>query len=272
MTAPQGLEALSATVWRDLELLDHHSPSWVRSREGVFDVVIVGGGQSGLGAAFGLMREKVGNILVVDENPAGLEGPWVTYARMITLRTPKQLTSIDFGMPSLTFRAWFEAQHGAAAWAALDKIPRADWMAYLRWYREVLQIPLRNETRVTLIEPLEDGLFRLSLEGGGELLARKVVLATGTRRTSSRRTCRKTAGPTPRSRSTTGRSPASGSPFSAAARRPSTTPSTLWPPVSPRRMCSSAGLSCRRSTRSATWSRPGSFATTPASMTPPSTR
>ena len=179
MTAPQGLEALSATVWRDLELLDHHSPSWVRSREGVFDVVIVGGGQSGLGAAFGLMREKVGNILVVDENPAGLEGPWVTYARMITLRTPKQLTSIDFGMPSLTFRAWFEAQHGAAAWAALDKIPRADWMAYLRWYREVLQIPLRNETRVTLIEPLEDGLFRLSLEGGGELLARKVVLATG---------------------------------------------------------------------------------------------
>ena len=179
MTAPQGLEALSATVWRDLELLDHHSPSWVRSREGVFDVVIVGGGQSGLGAAFGLMREKVRNILVVDENPAGLEGPWVTYARMITLRTPKQLTSIDFGMPSLTFRAWFEAQHGAAAWAALDKIPRADWMAYLRWYREVLQIPLRNETRVTLIEPLEDGLFRLSLEGGGDLLARKVVLATG---------------------------------------------------------------------------------------------
>ena len=179
MTAPQGLEALSATVWRDLELLDHHSPSWVRSREGVFDVVIVGGGQSGLGAAFGLMREKVGNILVVDENPAGLEGPWVTYARMITLRTPKQLTSIDFGMPSLTFRAWFEAQHGAAAWAALDKIPRADWMAYLRWYREVLQIPLRNETRVTLIEPRQDGLFRLNLEGGGDLLARKVVLATG---------------------------------------------------------------------------------------------
>ena len=179
MTAPQGLEALSATVWRDLELLDHHSPSWVRSREGVFDVVIVGGGQSGLGAAFGLMREKVRNILVVDENPAGLEGPWVTYARMITLRTPKQLTSIDFGMPSLTFRAWFEAQHGAAAWAALDKIPRADWMAYLRWYREVLQIPLRNETRVTLIEPRQDGLFRLSLEGGGDLMARKVVLATG---------------------------------------------------------------------------------------------
>ena len=179
MTAPQGLEALSATVWRDLELLDHHSPSWVRSREGVFDVVIVGGGQSGLGAAFGLMREKVRNILVVDENPAGLEGPWVTYARMITLRTPKQLTSIDFGMPSLTFRAWFEAQHGAAAWAALDKIPRADWMAYLRWYREVLQIPLRNETRVTLIEPRQDGLFRLNLEGGGDLLARKVVLATG---------------------------------------------------------------------------------------------
>jgi cation diffusion facilitator CzcD-associated flavoprotein CzcO len=179
MTVPQALEDLSAAVRRDLDLLDFHSPGWVRSRDGVFDVVIVGGGQSGLGAAFGLMREKVRNIVVVDENPAGLEGPWVTYARMITLRTPKQLTSIDFGVPSLTFRAWFEAQHGALAWAALDKIPRADWMAYLRWYREVLEIPARNGVLVTLIEPLGDGSFRLNLEDGGELLARKVVLATG---------------------------------------------------------------------------------------------
>jgi hypothetical protein len=34
----------------------------------------------------------VTNVLVLDENPAGLEGPWVTYARMVTLRTNKALT------------------------------------------------------------------------------------------------------------------------------------------------------------------------------------
>lgn len=177
--APIGLEALNAAVRRDLERLDYFSASWVRSREGVFDVVIVGAGQSGLGAAFGLMREKVRNILVVDENPPGFEGPWATYARMITLRTPKHLTGVDFGVGALTFRAWWEAQHGAAGWDALDKIPRGEWMAYLRWFREVLDIPVRNRAKVRLIELLQDGVRRLRLDGDETILARKVVLATG---------------------------------------------------------------------------------------------
>jgi cation diffusion facilitator CzcD-associated flavoprotein CzcO len=99
---------------------------------------------------------------------------------MVTLRTPKHLTSIDLGLPSLTFRAWWEAQHGAQGWDALDKIPREDWMAYLRWYRRVLGIPVRNETRLQRIEPLPgSGLHRLHLESGQVLLARKVILATG---------------------------------------------------------------------------------------------
>ncbi|MCG0041217.1 FAD-dependent oxidoreductase, partial [Escherichia coli] len=76
----------------------------------------------------GLLRERVANILVLDENRSGSEGPWETYARMITLRTPKNLTSIDLGMPSLTFQAWWEAQFGSEGWEALDKIPRGDWM------------------------------------------------------------------------------------------------------------------------------------------------
>jgi len=173
------LTALAAEVGRDLERLDYFSPGWVRSRDGVFDVVIVGGGQSGLGAAFGLLRERVRNILVVDENPAGFEGPWDTYARMITLRTPKHLTGIDLGVGALTCRAWWEAQYGSAAWGALDKIPRGAWMAYLRWFREVLGIPVRNDAMVRLIEPQEGAVHRLTLEGGETLLARKVVLATG---------------------------------------------------------------------------------------------
>lgn len=187
--AEAALARLTETVRRDLECLDYPSGQWVRPRrrgsgQRVYDVVVVGAGQSGLTAAFGLLREHIENILVIDENPEGMEGPWTTYARMVTLRTPKYLTGPDLGVASLTFRAWWEAQFGQAAWDALDKIPREEWMRYLGWYRRALRIPVSNETRLTLIEPLEPELFRLQVGGagapeGGCLLARKVVLATG---------------------------------------------------------------------------------------------
>ncbi|CAM4449171.1 NAD(P)-binding domain-containing protein [Paenibacillus typhae] len=181
------LEALNERVKTDLSYLAYGGADWVRPLEHpeghVYDVVIVGGGQSGLGAAFGLLRERISNILVIDENKEGLEGPWETYARMVTLRTPKHLTSIDLGIPSLTFRAWWEAQSGPGAWEAVDKIPRGDWMNYLRWYRSVLNLPVINEVTLKLIEPGGNGIHRLHIAGAGApsevLLARKVVLATG---------------------------------------------------------------------------------------------
>jgi hypothetical protein len=129
------------------------------------------------------MRERVSNILVIDENTEGLEGPWETYARMVTLRTPKHLTSIDLGVPSLTFRSWWEAQVGPEGWKEVDKIPRGDWMNYLRWYRKVLNLPVLNEIKLKQIEPSKKGIYRLHIEGSGApasvLLARKVILATG---------------------------------------------------------------------------------------------
>ncbi len=185
MTAPNaiGLRSLEAELKRQLVLIGFSGADWTRPRvhpDGhVYDVVIVGGGQSGLAAAFGLLRERVSNILVIDENPAGDEGPWNTYARMLTLRTPKSLNPIDFGVPALSHRAWWEAQHGAAGWAALERIARGDWMDYLRWYRRVLALPVRNDTRLELVEPLGDGRHRLQLAGQAPLLARKVVMATG---------------------------------------------------------------------------------------------
>lgn len=177
------LAALEQEVARDLDRLQFGGPGWTVPRHHaqgpVYDVVIVGGGQGGLGAAFGLLRERVPNILVIDENEAGYEGPWDSYARMATLRTPKGLTGIDLGIPSLTFRAFWEAQHGPDGWERLGRIARLDWMAYLRWYRRVLRLPVRNGARLTLVEPLADGLFQLHLEAGAPLTARRVVLATG---------------------------------------------------------------------------------------------
>ncbi|WP_046176343.1 NAD(P)-binding domain-containing protein [Domibacillus indicus] len=180
------LDTLTERIKTDLSYLAFGGPDWSKPLthpDGhVYDVIIVGGGQSGLGAAFGLLRERVSNILVIDENSEGFEGPWVTYARMMTLRTPKHLTSIDLGIPSLTFRSWWEAQHGAEGWETIDKIPRSEWMNYLRWYRKVLNLPVVNEVKLKLIEPL-GGLYRLHIEGAGAssplLLARKVILATG---------------------------------------------------------------------------------------------
>ncbi|WP_455675934.1 FAD/NAD(P)-binding protein [Pradoshia sp.] len=182
------LEALHKRVQLDLSYLAFGGPDWVRpanhSDGHLYDVIIVGGGQSGLGAAFALLRERVSNILIIDENPEGYEGPWDTYARMRTLRTPKHLNSIDLGVPSLTFRAWLEAQHGSESWDELDKIPRTEWMSYLRWFRSTLSLPVLNEVKLRLIEPEPElGLHRLSIEGNGaesnHLLARKVILATG---------------------------------------------------------------------------------------------
>jgi cation diffusion facilitator CzcD-associated flavoprotein CzcO len=103
---------------------------------------------------------------------------------METLRSPKQLAGPALGIPSLTFRAWFEAQWGRDAWDALDKIPRLQWMDYLRWYRRVLALPVKNGHRVTDIAPRADGLVELELETTSEqptlrAFARHVVIATG---------------------------------------------------------------------------------------------
>ena len=120
---PATLEALEARLRCDLAYLNYPPKSWVKPRtpnceDESFDVVVIGGGMVGLASAFALMRNGITNIVVVDAAANGQEGPWVTTARMRTLRSPKILLGPAMGMASLTFRAWFVAQHGGAAWDA----------------------------------------------------------------------------------------------------------------------------------------------------------
>jgi hypothetical protein len=148
----------------------------------VLDCALIGGGQFGLTIAFGLARERVARVQVFDANPPGQAGPWMTFARMDMLRTPKNVGGHELGIPSLSFRAWYEAQYGCAGWEQLDRIPRPLWMAYLNWYRETLGLAVQSETRLTALDPLGDELFILTLEHCGAtqtVLARTVVLATG---------------------------------------------------------------------------------------------
>ena len=188
---PVGLEALEARLADELAFLQLPAPRWtpvrVRRGEPVVDVAIIGAGMTGLACAAALVQRGV-SVVAYDEAPAGLEGPWATTARMETLRSPKQLAGPALGIPSLTFRAWFEAQFGRDEWDALEKIPRLQWMDYLRWYRRVLALPVLNGHRVTDLAPHGDdegrdgGLVELHLEAGGRAtrtFARRVVLATG---------------------------------------------------------------------------------------------
>jgi FAD-dependent urate hydroxylase len=180
------LDALAAQIHADLGKTVHPSASWLTPIIGpdgrpALDVLIVGGGQSGLATAFALKRSQVTNILVLDKAEEGREGPWLTYARMPTLRSPKDFTGPDLDIPCLTYQSWHEAKFGDRSWRDLDLIPREYWADYLAWYRKVLDLPVRNGSEVTDIAPA-DGLLQVTVRNGtGEetLYARKIALATG---------------------------------------------------------------------------------------------
>ncbi len=164
----------------------HPRLDWMPERrtaagERLLDVLIVGAGQGGLATAFELRRQRVRNVVVVDRAVRGREGVWRTYARMPELRSPKDYSGPDLGVASLTYEAWHLARHGRTDWEAVPLIRAADWADYLDWYRETLDLPVRNEVALVRIEPAPDHL-RAHLEtptGGQVLPCRKIVLATG---------------------------------------------------------------------------------------------
>ena len=144
----------------------------------MIDVLVIGAGMCGIAAAAALIFKGVRNIAVVDASADGREGPWMTYARMQTLRSPKHLPGPALGIPSLTFRAWFEATHGLPAWDALYKIPNDVWQDYLTWLKHALALPVRNGVAVERLTPA-DGHVAAWLSDGGTVHARRVVVATG---------------------------------------------------------------------------------------------
>ena len=188
LTRLASLDDLEARLAQDLQWLCLPPAGWSPRRTidgaAVTDVLIVGGGMCGLAAAGALKLLGVDNMRIVDKAPLGTEGPWITFARMETLRSPKDLTGPCLGLPALTFRAWYEAQFGTDAWQSLDKIPRVQWMDYLVWYRRVLGLEIESETTVLAIRPATpaNSVLEVTLAtptGEERVLARHVVLATG---------------------------------------------------------------------------------------------
>ena len=184
MGGADGLERLEASLARDFERLNHPPADWVPPCPGpdgrrMVDVAVAGAGMCGLAAAFALRRLGVSNLRHVDRSPEGREGPWLTCARMETLRSPKHLTGPVLGIAGLTFRAWWMAQ--GHDWDALGRIPRTVWADYLGWYRRVTGAKVGNEVEVVSVEPGPAAVrVRLAGADGAETVhARRVVLATG---------------------------------------------------------------------------------------------
>jgi cation diffusion facilitator CzcD-associated flavoprotein CzcO len=183
---PASLAELEARLAHDLVRLQMPAKEWVPARAHptfgpMLDVAIVGAGMAGLAAAYALKCLGVRRMAIFDRLSAGIEGPWVGYARMETLRSPKELAGPALGFSNLTFRAWFEAQFGADAWERLGKIPRVQWMDYLRWYRRVLDVSIENDAELVDLAGDGDGvvLTLRSAQGTRQVAARRVVLATG---------------------------------------------------------------------------------------------
>lgn len=181
------LRQLEAGVRADLARIAHPGAAWLEPKTGpdgkpALDVLIVGAGQSGIAIGFGLMRSRVSNILLLDKAEEGKEGPWLSYARMPTLRSPKDYTGPDLDIPSLTYQSWHEARFGNESWQTLGLILREHWAEYLLWLRRTIGLPVRNGCEVLNIAPAPDGLLaaRVKRADGIEMLyARKIVLATG---------------------------------------------------------------------------------------------
>ncbi|BCJ47674.1 oxidoreductase [Actinoplanes ianthinogenes] len=167
-----------------LRLLGPDPAGWVPPTDGTdHDVAVIGAGQSGLTIAHALRRYGITRLTVLDAvDDEQHVGSWASRARMHTLRTGKTLVGPELGNPALGVRAWYEARYGPDAWAAIDRVPTADWIAYLTWFQRQVRVPVRRGVRVLRVEPGDAGRIRLHLRQQGRdsvETVRKLVLATG---------------------------------------------------------------------------------------------
>ncbi|MFK0258588.1 flavin-containing monooxygenase [Streptomyces sp. NPDC090445] len=125
------------------------------------EAVVIGGGQSGLAAAHALAG--AGLKPVVLEASGRAAGSWPRYYDSLTLFSPARFSAL----PGLPFGG------------DPDRYPHRDEVAgYLDRYAARLDAEIRTGSRVAEVAA-EEGLFRISLEGGAGLTAGAVVAASG---------------------------------------------------------------------------------------------
>ncbi|MGB7484557.1 MAG: NAD(P)/FAD-dependent oxidoreductase [Phormidesmis sp.] len=183
--AEQRLEQLEKNLKDDLEVACYPGRTWDYSRsQNILEVAIVGAGQGGKSAAFGLRQHGVNNVIIFDKRPAKQEGVWRAFARNAKLRSPKKITGgLEWGIPNLNFCRWCAACYGSDYWQSIKYAPRLLWAEYLDWYAQVLALPIQNNTdiqRVTWNEVEQCFWLHATNRGASALYkARFVIFATG---------------------------------------------------------------------------------------------
>lgn len=177
---PEGsLAELKERIRYECEVTGRSGPWVPEPEEGAWNVVIIGGGQAGLGVAFGLQRKGIDRVKIIEAGAPEQVGCWDKYARMHTLRSPKHMKGIELDIPALHVRSWFEAKYGVAAWEETRLVPRLDWNEYLTFYREATNADVDFHTEVLeVLPPAEDGYF-LVRTNNGDYKARRVVFSLG---------------------------------------------------------------------------------------------
>lgn len=183
--AEERLHRLIEAIYADLEILNYPNKNWDYSRDhSILEVAILGAGHCGKSTAFGLRRHGIERVRIFDRSQSGQEGPWRTFARNATLRTPKHVTGgLEWGIANLHFSRWCTARYGEEYWQRLQHIPRLLWADYLDWYGRILDLPIQNDTTIQDIAWNEgEQCFYLQAIHQGkpeQYKARFIVFATG---------------------------------------------------------------------------------------------
>lgn len=129
-------------------------------RQGSYEAIIIGGGQSGLATAYYLLRAGV-DTLVLDGQPAP-GGGWLHVWPSMTLFSPAEFSNLP-GWPMPDYDGFPPAAH------VVD---------YLTAYEHRYRIPVERPVRVKRVD-YEDGVYRIQA-GERTWTAENVVAATGT--------------------------------------------------------------------------------------------
>jgi putative flavoprotein involved in K+ transport len=125
------------------------------------DTVVVGAGQAGLSAGYHLAKRGIQHVIL--DADARIGDHWRDRWDTLRLYSPARYDSL----PGMRFPA-----------------PSSHWPTgremgdYLEAYARRFDLPVRSETRVHRVEPVDDG-FVVSTAGGDRLAARQVIVATG---------------------------------------------------------------------------------------------
>lgn len=125
-----------------------------------YDVIVIGGGQSGLAAAYYLNRTKLSYVVLDRETSAG--GSWQHYWRSLRLFSPAQWSSL----PGVLMKG------GGAYYPSRDET-----IEYLNQYEHRYKFPIKRPVEVKQVITNGDGFLLYTSDG--EYRAKVVVSATG---------------------------------------------------------------------------------------------